>query len=69
MGPLAIALRKQDYRGNECGLKLKVDDWIELDNKNDNNSDFKTFNVEALHISCHNYKPVHRDILLKRKSL
>jgi group II intron reverse transcriptase/maturase len=67
-GPLATALRKQDYRCNECGLRFKVDDWIELHHKNGNKSDFKTSNVEALHRSCHNYQPVHRDILLKRKS-
>lgn len=66
-GPLATALRKQDYRCNSCGLRFLVEDWIELHHKNGINNDFKTSNVEALHRSCHQYQPVHRENLLQRK--
>ena len=58
-GPLATALRKQDYRCNSFGLRFIPQDWIELHHKNGNNGDFRVSNVEAL--------PVHREILLQRK--
>jgi len=66
-GPLATALRKQDYRCNDCGLRFSIEDHIELHHKNGINSDFKVSNVEALHRSCHQYQLVHREILLQRK--
>jgi len=66
-GPLATALRKQDYRCNDCGLRFSIEDHIELHHKNGINSDFRISNVEALHRSCHQYQLVHREILLKRK--
>ena len=66
-GPLATALRKQDYRCNDCGLRFSIESQIELHHKNGINSDFKVSNVEALDRSCHQYQLVHREILLKRK--
>lgn len=66
-GPLATALKSQNHRCNACGLRFSGNDWIELHHKNGINSDFKRSNVEALHRACHQYQPVHRDILLKRK--
>jgi group II intron reverse transcriptase/maturase len=66
-GPLATALKSQDYRCNACGLRFSVEDWIELHHKNGTNNDFRRSNVEALHRTCHQYQLVHQDILLKRK--
>jgi group II intron reverse transcriptase/maturase len=66
-GPLATAVRNQGYRCNSCGLRFTGTDWIELHHKNGRNNDFKLSNVEALHRTCHQYQPVHREILLKRK--
>jgi group II intron reverse transcriptase/maturase len=66
-GPLASALRKQDYKCNSCGLRFLVGDWIELHHKNGRNNDFRISNVEALHRNCHNYQLVHRVKLLQRK--
>ena len=66
-GPLATALKSQGYRCNSCGLRFTGTDWIELHHKNGENSDFKRSNVEALHRTCHQHQPVHREILLKRK--
>ena len=59
-GPLATALRKQDYQFNACGLRFLPDDWIELYHKNGNNKDFRVRNVEALPRYCH----LHREKLL-----
>lgn len=69
MGPLATALKNQGYRCNVCKLRFSGTDWMELDNKNGINNDFKLSNVETLHRTCHQYQPVHRDILLKSKGL
>ena len=66
-GPLATAIRNQGYRCNCCKLRFSGSDWIELHHKNGINSDFSRKNVEALHRSCHQHQPVHREILLKRK--
>lgn len=66
-GPLAKALKSQGYRCNACNLRFAGEDWIELHHKNGDNSDFKLSNVEALHRSCHQHQPVHRQVLLKRK--
>jgi len=67
-GPLATALKTQSYRCKTCNLRFIGDDWIELHHINGNPSDFKLSNVEALHRTCHQYQPVHREILLKHKS-
>ena len=66
-GPLVKALRSQAYKCNACGLRFSGADWIELHHKNGNNQDFKLSNVEALHRTCHQHQPVHREILLQRK--
>ena len=66
-GPLATALKKQAYRCNSCGLRFSGTDWIELHHKNGKNRDFKLSNVEALHRTCHQHQPVHRENLLMRK--
>jgi len=66
-GPLASALRRQGYRCQACQLRFSGADWIELHHKNGINTDFKLSNVEALHRTCHQYQPVHRETLLKRK--
>lgn len=66
-GPLATALKSQGYRCKSCNLKFKGDDWIELHHINGINNDFRPSNVEALHRTCHQYQPVHREKLLKRK--
>jgi group II intron reverse transcriptase/maturase len=65
-GPLATALKNQGYRCTSCNLRFVGSDWIELHHKNGNNKDFKLSNVEALHRACHQYQPIHREILLKR---
>lgn len=67
-GPLASALKRQDYRCNSCNLKFTAYDWIELHHRNGVNNDFKLSNVEALHRACHHHQMIHRTILLKRKS-
>ena len=66
-GPLATALKRQGHKCNSCGLRFLGVDWIELHHKNGDNSDFKLSNVEALHRTCHQHQPVHREILLQRK--
>lgn len=65
-GPLASALKRQNYRCSSCNLMFKGDDWIELHHKNGKNNDFRLSNVEALHRCCHHYQPVHISVLLKR---
>lgn len=67
MGPLATALRRQGYRCQSCGLRFSGFDCVELHHKNGINNDFRLSNVEALHRSCHQYQPIHREILLQRK--
>lgn len=66
-GPLATALKSQGYRCKACNLRFKGDDWIELHHINGINNDFRLSNVEALHRTCHQYQPVHREKLLMRK--
>jgi RNA-directed DNA polymerase len=66
-GPLATAIKRQDYKCKTCGLRFSGIDWIELHYKNGDKNDFKLSNVEALHRTCHQHQPVHREILLKRK--
>jgi hypothetical protein len=62
-GPLASALKRQDYKCNTCRLRFGGADWIELHHKNGKNNDFRLSNVEALHRTCHHYQPVHRELL------
>ncbi len=67
-GPLATALKRQNYRCNCCNLRFSGDDWIELHHKNGKNNDFRLSNVEALHRTCHQHQEIHRKNLLMRKS-
>ena len=67
-GPLATVMRNQGYRCNACGIRFSGEDWIELHHENGINNDFRLSNVKALHRTCHQYQPIHKDILLKRKS-
>ncbi len=52
-GPLATAIRNQNYRCNSCGLRFSGTDWIELHYKNGVNKDFRLANVEALNRAYH----------------
>ena len=66
--PLSTALKNQAYRCNSCGLRFSTVDRIELHHIDGNDKKHKLNTVEALHRSCHQHQPIHREKLMQRKS-
>nr|AJA41226.1 putative maturase [Porphyridium purpureum]AJA41228.1 putative maturase [Porphyridium purpureum]AJA41231.1 putative maturase [Porphyridium purpureum]AJA41233.1 putative maturase [Porphyridium purpureum]AJA41235.1 putative maturase [Porphyridium purpureum] len=58
-GPFAKVLTLQKFKCNACNLKFAVDDHVELHHIDGNHKNNKYKNLEALHRSCHHYKPIH----------
>lgn len=58
-GYTARNLKKQDFKCNYCKLAFLPDDRIELHHIDGDHANWKPLNLEALHKSCHQYKPIH----------
>nr|AJA41246.1 putative maturase [Porphyridium purpureum] len=58
-GQLAKLLTLQNFKCNACNLKFTVDDHVEFHHIDGNHKNNKYKNLEALHRSCHHYKPIH----------
>nr|YP_008965761.1 putative reverse transcriptase [Porphyridium purpureum]BAO23737.1 putative reverse transcriptase [Porphyridium purpureum] len=58
-GQLAKVLTSQKFKCGACNLKFAVDDHVELHHIDGNHKNNKYKNLEALHRSCHQYKPIH----------
>lgn len=58
-GPLARALKKQDFNYNPCNLRFSTTDRIELPHINDIYKDNKPSNIGLTHRHRHFYQPIH----------
>jgi len=55
-GGTSIALKKQNHRCASCGLKFIDEERIHLHHIDENHTNWKKNNLEAIHESCHDYK-------------
>ncbi|MFS0514294.1 group II intron reverse transcriptase/maturase [Nostoc sp. UIC 10607] len=55
-GGTSIALKKQNHRCASCGLKFIDEEKVHLHHIDENHTNWKRNNLEAIHESCHDYK-------------
>jgi 5-methylcytosine-specific restriction endonuclease McrA len=54
-GETSKALKRQNHKCGECGLKMLGDEKVHLHHVDGNNNNSKTNNLLAVHESCHDY--------------
>ena len=56
----AKAIKRQNFRCGDCGLRFIGEEPIELHHKDGQHGNWRGNNLVALHRSCHQYQGVHR---------
>jgi len=54
-GDTSIALKRQNHRCEQCGLKFMTDERVHLHHVDGNHNNRKKNNLLAIHESCHDY--------------
>lgn len=54
-GPTSKALKRQNHRCGQCGLKTMTDERVHLHHVDGNHNNWKKENLLAIHESCHDY--------------
>ena len=54
-GATSIALKRQNHKCGQCGLKTMSDERVHLHHVDGNHNNWKTKNLLAIHESCHDY--------------